>query len=524
MERERGERELEIARLRRAQLLQSIEARGEARPPAEEPNHLLQVPDEKRSPEEETRFRAPSAASDSGRAPSGFAERSRGSETERTPHRPIGRPIQSPNLRQLMALDPAERFDIQLLNTLPLRGLVEEASRDPRLLEALQARAQALMARVKAEVDDPLSAGAFLREQALLWYRTSSEDSEWTARMPDRWAGLFADSRVSGGRLHAWLNTRLLSVVEGTFRAGRIGGRIRRRLHPAREVESAMGRSAVQQIQAEAAQAMLDDLAARPRAGQDPFPLVRLSELAVRRQVQTVNDALSILFSSPGTGPFIVLHPNRYPDVEEVQIRPPSAGATGAALAFLLVCARSARRTVSRAGSSTPAGATRGDLAAGDESAMASEGHDGVSIWEDTSAQAADWVSVVESYRQEKKRLEAPPKDHRGRPAYEALRALVLSQGEFRRSFLVTRWRGRPAGLPLLAALLQKGTLAPEVATDHEYLEAELAALVGDDPADPTTPGSWKVPGWTITREGNPQEGLRYRAEAQARSAPDAPA
>jgi hypothetical protein len=522
IDRDRGERELELARLRRANLLQSIEERrGDRRGDSCDPL-FIRVPGNPSSGSRVTEEVPRRVEHVQGVRPGGAASRARGGEYGGSTDRSIGRPVHSPALRQLMALDPAEKFDIQLLNSITLPGLVAEVSGDARLLESLKVRSEALMARVKTEVDDPLSAGAFLREQVLLWYRRSPREPEWATRMPERWAGLFTDSRVTGGKLHAWLNTRLRAVYEGALRQGRLSSRIRRGLRHSRVIEAAMARSAHQQIQAESAQALLDDLAAAPRDGEEPFPLVRMSELAVRRQVQTVNDALSLLFNSRESGPFIVLHPNRYPDCNEVQIRPPAPAATGAALAYLLVNSRSLRRSGGRSSAaSSSGGSERRSGAAGED--PDEEAYDGTSIWESNAVRATAWRELVEGYRQERKRLETPPKDHRVRPAYAALRDILLEDVEFRKGFLAVRWRGRPAGLPLLVQLLQKGTLKPDVSTDHEYLEAELGSLAADDPEWHPEGGTWTFRNWTVTREEDANEGTRYTAQRSPDASSSAP-
>jgi hypothetical protein len=519
IDRDRRERELELARLRRTELLEALGDQNEGRP---NPTARRIVGPASESQEQDAlapRGGPPSHERSGSSIGLGVARRAQRADPSGPVDRAVGYPIVSESLRRFMAVDPVGRFDLQLLNTLPFFHLVEEAQRDPRLIEPLKERSAALMGRVKSEVDDPLSAGAFLREQVLLWYRRSPGDPEWTARMPERWAGLFADSRVTGGRLQAWLNSRLLHVYNGAVRAGRLGSRIRHGLRPPRAMEGVMARTGLQQIQGEAAQALLDDLAAHPREGEGPFPLVRLSELAVRRQVQTVNDALSLLFNSRETGPFIVLHPNRYPDCDEVQIRPPSPTASGAALAFVLVSSKVARRSQGRGASA----AARGSSGIPGEDVGEGAGEaadDGITVWESTTGSAAAWRELVSSYRQERKRLEPPPKDYRIRPAYAALRDLLLDDAEFRVAFLAAHWRGRPAGLPLLVGLLLKGSLTPQVSTDHEYLEAELGMLTCDDPEWQPEGGVWSFRGWTVTRRDAPAEGRRY----QATKNPEAPA
>lgn len=420
------------------------------------------------------------------------------------PVRPIGRPIRSEALRNFLLLDPAEQFDIQGLNRIPFGPLLQDGGEDPELLELLAQRSEVLMERVKREVDDPLSAGALLREFALTWYRSSPADPQWGQLAPDRWGGVFAESKVSGGRLHPWLNMRLWAVHQRAIRDGRVVRRFRRGLSRSRVAEASVSRTPSQQIQAEVAQAFADDLAARPRQPDAAFPLVRLSELAARRQVATVNDALGALFSSSESGPFVVLHPNRYPDCDELQIRPPAGAASGAALAFTLVTPKGSRRPVAHpSGSGHPDASTAEPL---------EEALDGSTVWEASAASAAAWRSVIEDSRREKRRLDAPPRDYRSRAPYSSLRELLLEDAELRKAFLAVKWRGRPAGLPLLVSLLQKGTISPEVATDHEYLEAELGELSQGDPHFVPEGGTWTFAGWTVTRTGSHREGFRYEA------------
>ncbi|MGP8077056.1 MAG: hypothetical protein ACLQD8_09095 [Thermoplasmata archaeon] len=437
--------------------------------------------------------------------------------TDRLVSKPIGAPIRSDAVREFLAVDPAEGFDLPALNVVPLSGLVGEVADDPQLLGEVSRRVRALLARVKQEVDDPLSAGAFLREQVLAWYRQSAGDPAWSGRMALRWAGIFADSRVSGGRLHPWLNRRLWSVREEATDAGRLPGKIRRGFLRDRRAEQTISRTPSQQIQAEVAQALLDDLGTRARDPEVPLPLVRLSELAVRRQVTTVNDSLGLLFSSPESGPFVLLHPNRYPDCEELVIRPPTPGAAGAALAYSLAPGRPSRRNPVRLNLSADGVEVAGAAGGAAPGASDPEGEiDAATIWESDPVGPRTWLRVVEERRRERRRLDPPPKDFRSRAAFPALKELILEHAEFRKALLAAKWRGRPSGLPLLVALLQKGRLVPEVSTDHEYLEAELAEWAQEGSSGPPVEGAWSLAGWTVRREGAPGSALAYRAERTA--------
>jgi hypothetical protein len=431
---------------------------------------------------------------------------------EPSPPRAIGGALRPPAIAEFLKTNPTDRFDLQSLNTVRLHDVVEEANGDPSMLATIAHQAEALMVRVKQETDDPLNAGAFLRDQVLRWYRESAQDPEWTARMSARWGGLFAESRVTGGRLLPWLNLRLWSVRERAVRAGPFRQKLRRGLGRDRPTEAALGRTASQQIHGEVAQAILDDLATRVRDPEVPLPLIRLSELAVRRQVPTVNDALALLFSGPETGPFVILHPNRYPDCEEMVIRPPAHGASGPALAFSLGSGRPSRKPGARdrsaggpTGSPPEGGAVDGEDGGSDLDAQ--------TIWEAETVAPDTWRRVVDEARRARRRLDPPPKEFRTLPAYGVFRDLFLEDADFRKAFLAARWRGRPAGIPLLVSLLQKGAIASDVSTDHEYLEAELGEIVQGDPHWNPPDGRWKLPGWTIVREGSHQEGFRFRAE-----------
>ncbi len=489
MEEERRGRRLEISRLRLFEL--GPGESGETDPSlAEVPtNRVVVVPE--RDPES---ARPPVEAP----APGGPGPASRN----------IGGSVLMPSVDAFLRTDPTEQFDIQALNALRFPDILAGSSADLALRERVVRRTGALMVRVKQEVDDPLNAGAFLREQVIRWYRESPSDADWTAHASERWAGLFAESRVSGGRLQPWLNQRLWVLRGSLVRGGPWSHRFRTGMRRDR-LEATIARTASQQIHAEVAQAILDDLAAHARAPGAVFPLVRLSELAVRRQVPTVNETLALLLSVPESGPFVVLHPNRYPDCEELLVRPPTPGSGGAALAYALVPGRPLRSAPGRRPGEP--GTSESPPSEGSEEAAI----DAASVWQADAVGREAWRQVLEECRRERRRLEAPDKERRVGETYRTLRELLLENAESRKAFSAVRWRGRPAGLPLLVTLLQKGSIAPEVATDHEYLEAELTDAAGEN-ASGAAEGRWDLPGWSVVREGSHREGFRFRAERRS--------
>ncbi len=495
MEEERRDRQAELARLSGGG-----GTAGSGRPPADPAGRSRSIPRE----------------DSDGRLPTPERVGTSSLSTPVAPGAPraIGAEIRSPEIEAFLRLDPADSFDLVAVNSIRLPALDDRARESPGTAEAIARRAETMMARVRREEDDPLTVGAFLRDRVLEWYARSGEDPDWAATAPRRWGGLYAESRAAGGHRVPWLNVRLHSLWQPASKGRNLGSRLRKGLSRDRAGLSILSRSAAQQIHAEVAQAILDDLAAQPRNPRAATPLVRLSELAVRRQVVTINDSLAAILGGPETGPFVVLHPNRYPDCEEMILRPPGPGASGAALAYSLAAGRGVRRGAGRPtpGAEDTAG-VGGDAEGTGTGAPGEFAVDAESVWEAASVTKEAWARIVAEKRRERGRLDPPPKDYRNRAGYEPLRELALGNAEFRKAFLAAKWRGRPAGFPLLVALLQKGSLAPEVATDHEYLEAELGELVQGDPQWRPTDAAWNLPGWRIVREGDRPGEYRYRAE-----------
>lgn len=426
------------------------------------------------------------------------------------PRRP-GAAVEPEEVRRFLAMDAAEHFDLVELNALPLVEMARRSTGEEEVRRKLQQKARELLPRVKQEADELQVAGAFLRELLLRWYRESPLREEWAEAMPPRWCGLLADSRSAGGKLQPWLVRRLLVLAQGAP-SGELGGKLLRHLGRGRASEHFLERPPAQTWAAEAAQALLDDLATHPREGAPGrFALVRLSELAQRRSVESINQALALLTDAPERGPFVLLHPNRYPDCELVAIRPPPPGSTGASFSYTLVRQR---------GPSAPAGDGGGSqfqAAAG--GVLASDGglSDGPGDpWEAAERSAEGWRPVLHALRTSKQHLPAPPKDYRSRETYRTLRELVVKDGGARGDFLAVRWRGRPSGLLLLAHLLTDGQLSPEVATDFEYLDSELSDLEKGQPDRVPDPPRWTLPVGQVRREGDFQSGYKYRFETGA--------
>ena len=65
-------------------------------------------------------------------------------------------PATGPAITAFLKTNRTERFDLQMLNALRLPTLLEEAHGDPALITAAAQQAEALMVRVKQELDDPL--------------------------------------------------------------------------------------------------------------------------------------------------------------------------------------------------------------------------------------------------------------------------------------------------------------------------------------------------------------------------------
>lgn len=434
--------------------------------------------------------------------------------------RAIGGAVGGTPVESLLQMDGAEHFDLEALNVLPWSELARELHDDVRRRREVREKLSELLARVKQETDEPTSAGSLVRSRVVEWYRRSPADPAWAQEMPARWGGTFADSREAGGRLHPWLLQRMHHVLRAEGPSPSWSRILPRRLSSGKEAR-VLDRAPGQLWAAEVAQALLDDLASHARDAQGRLALVRLSELAGRRTSETVNEALATLLSSPPQGPFVLLHPNRYPDCDLVVVRPPTRGSSGATLSYVLQISAARPSGLGgpldhHGGSGVDGPTVDGAANQGEASSLPLQEEE---LWTTDPRSVEEWKSLLAAFRKHKHHLPAPPKDFRQLGAYRTLRELLLHDEVSRANFLATKWRGRPAGLALLMTLLKEGTFSPEASTDYEYLDSELGDVERGDPERHPEPPRWSLELGEVTREGDFSTGYRYRLERKSTSA-----
>jgi hypothetical protein len=416
-------------------------------------------------------------------------------------------PAEPTELEKFFQLNPEDKFDLEATNSIDAPALVEEARGDKRVLREVLRTAEALLPRVRAETEDPLLVSAILRSKTLDWVHRSPSDPSWAETMPLRWAGIFYESRVPGGRLSRKLSTRMSNLIElcveasGTMaflRAG-VTGIFRGSAMMAKILQFGLSSKRPRHVQ-QVAQAYLDDLASNRCVGKQPLPLERLSEVARRNGSAEVNITLVELFSQEGTGTLMVLDPRFHPGMDPVAIRvvPPKTQDDAATYDLIHSGVRAARE------SSDPNEVTTDASPA--------------SPWDRSDMTRKEWLALFKALEKRKERLGAPPRENsRDRESYIGLRDLLLSDASVRRAFLVVHWKGRPSGLALLCQLLSAGTLVPEFDTDADYLEAELEHLGQGATDHRPKDGQWKLAhGWTVVREHAGGSARTYRASGKS--------
>ncbi len=410
-------------------------------------------------------------------------------------------------LEAFLQMTPEEQFDIEAINSIDWHVLVREAREEKRLLRDVVRTAEALLPRVRAETEDPLLVGAFLRNKTLDWYRKSPSDASWREYMPIRWGGVFHESRVPGGRLSRKLSTRLVSLINECVKAAGAGaflragftGLFRGSATMARTVQFGLG-SRRPRLTQQVAQAYLDDLACNAREADQPLPLERLSELARRVNSAEVNITLADVFRQDGPGSLTVLDQRFHPGLNTLTLRVVPPKNPEDACTYDLV----------QANGQLP----QGSGATVDPTTEASAG----SPWEREDLTNKDWLEILKSLQKRRARLGPPPRENsRDRESYLGLREFVLSDPTARKAFLAVRWRGKPSGLGLLCRLLSDGTLVPDVETDGDYLEAELDHLDKEASDRRAKDGQWNIGhGWTVVREVAPGNIRTYRVNGKS--------
>ncbi len=409
------------------------------------------------------------------------------------PPKPPPPPPPPTPLETFLAQDPDRGFDLEALNVLDYGALATAAGADRELRTHSFEKAETLRKRLASDIADINTLDDILRDRLVVWYRDSPHDPMWAERQPARFAGLVAESRTAGGARTAALTDRLGDLRDSTAPFEGPARRAFKQLRQAGEKEP----TPPNPLPAQTVQAVLDDIAATARNAEpeDSLPLLRLSELAVKATSAAVNAALADLFKADLRGPFIILHPSRFPDFEFVLIRPPPPRATGAAIAYELVCA-------------PPSADPASTLSTGEPAVPRVVGEAAPAFadypWSSPDITPAAWAATLTEFERRRDRLPAPASDFRRLPAYFTLRKLLVEDPTARRTFLAVKWRGKPPGIGLLAQLLTDKQLEPDVETDAEYLEAELSDIERGDPNWRPTSPTWTIaPGVRAVRTGD---------------------
>jgi len=407
-------------------------------------------------------------------------------------------------LGPFLAMDAFENFDLDGLNQLDYNTVLGEAMPTKALAAETSKKTEALLTRLHQDIGDPDTIDDILRDRLVLWYRESPSKGSWAERASHAWSGLVAESKAAGGRKRTPLEKRLGDLKEACDARGKwikpkpkkeAGG------SPRRGVAAPPPDPAA--VKAQVVQAVLDDLAAGQKPAEPAYPLPVLSELAAKLTTQRVNQALAEIFKADVRGPYVILHPSRYPDCDITAIRPPAQGAKGGAMAYEIFFADAP----ARAAAGQPAGAT---VSAGGPTPGLLD--TSAAIWEREKVPREEWAAVLSELQQQRQRLDPPPGNFRKLPPYFTLREVLLGDEAARRTFLAVKWRGKPVSLPLLVQILVDKALTPEFDTDREYFEAELGDLERGDVTYQPASGQWTIaPGLVVKREADGAGAITYK-------------
>src|SRR5256714_14410574 len=84
-----------------------------------------------------------------------------------------------PALEAFLQMNPEDKFDLEVVNSINMRAVLEQARGDKRLLHQVVRAADALLPRVRAETEDPILVRGIPRDQTLHWIRRSPTDRPW---------------------------------------------------------------------------------------------------------------------------------------------------------------------------------------------------------------------------------------------------------------------------------------------------------------------------------------------------------
>jgi hypothetical protein len=405
-----------------------------------------------------------------------------------------------PEVRRFLAMDPFASFDLLALNRLPLERMARDArAGDRALLRRLQQRAQLLLSRVENDTGLSIEVGGIVREILRQWYVDGgpAAGAAGDAGAGSRgWAGLFAESRVPGGAHRPRLADRIYWLSRG--QAGPEGdGRVRFFGRSGAEAASPTQPPGGElELELEAAQALLDDLAAFPRGRALTVPLPRVTALAGGHGVRSLNIALSRFLTPEDHVALIALDPALTPGLPKVRLRlggEPGGESDGRYVLEIVP-------TLEEPGPVAP----EPRVAGGAAFAWGAEPLDG-SAWEATLARLRDTG----------RRLPTPPREtFRKLASYRSLRSSIVEDPAVLELYRQVRWKDRPVGLGLLAELLAASELAPEVETDGQYLETELDELAETHETGEVEPGRWRISGSReVRRSADPARGVVYRVD-----------
>src|SRR5437762_12670291 len=74
-----------------------------------------------------------------------------------------------PVLETFLQMNPEEKFDLEAVNSIDTRALLEQARGDKHVLREVVRAAEALLPRVRAEAEEPVLVRGILRDETVDW-------------------------------------------------------------------------------------------------------------------------------------------------------------------------------------------------------------------------------------------------------------------------------------------------------------------------------------------------------------------